>query len=207
MVRQNAQTAPGKSPGTEIVVHAHLETLAGSAGEGCTLENGVALAPSTALRLSCDAALVPLIEDLNGNPLSVGRRTRSIPAGMRRALSSRDRGCRFPGCSHTRYLDGHHIKHWAHGGQTCLDNLLELCSFHHRLVHEGGYSIKPSEEGFEFFRSDGSLVPRVRTSAASYSPSLASRTEPRAICSEWLGDRMNMQYVIGALLEPQIHGP
>lgn len=208
VVRQNAQTPTGKSPGPEIVVYTHLETLAGSAGDS-SLGNGVALAPSTALRLSCDAALVALIEDWEGTPLSVGRRARTIPVGMRRALSARDRGCRFPGCLHTRYLDGHHVKHWAHGGETRLDNLLELCSFHHRLVHEGGYSVKPCDSGFEFFRSDGSVVSTVKTFTADFTPESwpPSPVEPHAICSEWLGDRLNMQYVIGALVEPQSHGP
>jgi Domain of unknown function (DUF222)/HNH endonuclease len=71
----------------------------------------------------------------------VGRRTRAIPTAIRRALWIRDKGCRFPGCTSTRFLHGHHVQHWLHGGRTSLDNLLFLCSFHHRLVHEGGFSV------------------------------------------------------------------
>jgi 5-methylcytosine-specific restriction endonuclease McrA len=74
----------------------------------------------------------------DGNPLDVGRLTRSIPPALRRALNSRDRGCCFPGCDQTRYVDGHHIRHWAKGGATSLANLVSLCRFHHRQVHDGG---------------------------------------------------------------------
>jgi hypothetical protein len=129
------------SPGTEgrampeMIVHIELDPAAGGLGEDCRLECGVPLAPETALRLSCDAAVVPLIEDPDGNPLSVGRRTRSIPPPLRRALSARDGGCCFPGCTNKRFLHGHHIKHWARGGHTCLDNLTELCRYHH-VRHE-----------------------------------------------------------------------
>ena len=58
---------------------------------------------------------------------------------MQRALRSRDRGCRFPGCTHDRFIDAHHIKHWVNGGKISLDNLVLLCRRHHRLVHEGSF--------------------------------------------------------------------
>jgi len=73
--------------------------------------------------------------------LDVGRRTRTIPPALRRALEVRDRGCRFPGCG-LRFTDGHHVKHWADGGETKLDNLILLCRLHHRLVHEGGWRVE-----------------------------------------------------------------
>ena len=84
--------------------------------------------------------------------LDIGRRTRSIPPAIRRALTVRDEGCRFPGCSNTRYVDAHHIKHWADGGETKLENLVLLCHRHHRLVHEGGYSLR---EDFSFWNPEG----------------------------------------------------
>ena len=90
-----------------------------SAGR-CELEDGPAIAAETARRLACDASLVRIVEDEHGEPLDVGRKTRSIPPRLRRALNSRDQGCRFPGCTQTRYVDGHHIKHWADGGETKL---------------------------------------------------------------------------------------
>ena len=76
----------------------------------------------------------------DGQPLSIGRKSRSIPPAIRRALRARDRGCRFPGCINRYRIDGHHIRHWADGGETSLDNLLQLCRHHHRLLHEGGFS-------------------------------------------------------------------
>ena len=66
---------------------------------------------------------------------------------MRRALRVRDNGCRFPGCTNTRFVDGHHIKHWADGGETSLDNLVMLCRHHHHLVHEGGFDCEKSADG------------------------------------------------------------
>ena len=79
-------------------------------------------------------------EAADGSVLDIGRKTRTIPPALRRALESRDRGCRFPGCG-LRFTDAHHVRHWADGGETKLDNLVLLCRFHHRLVHEEGYRV------------------------------------------------------------------
>ncbi|HEX4519924.1 MAG TPA: HNH endonuclease signature motif containing protein [Gaiellaceae bacterium] len=62
---------------------------------------------------------------------------------LRRALKARDGCCRFPGCRNTRSLHSHHVQHWAHGGPTELENLILLCRRHHRLVHEGGWTLDP----------------------------------------------------------------
>ena len=82
----------------------------------------------------------------NGDPLSIGRKTRVIPPSMRRALVARDRHCQYPGCSHDRYVEGHHRVHWAQGGATRLDNLVLLCSRHHRQLHEYGERIQRSTD-------------------------------------------------------------
>ncbi len=106
--------------------------------------------------LSCDASVVRIIENEKGEPLDVGRKTRTIPPAIRRALNVRDKGCRFPGCSFKRYVDGHHVKHWAHGGETKLSNLVTLCRFHHRLVHEGQVAIQTLDDGaFRFIKPNG----------------------------------------------------
>ncbi len=89
------------------------ETFSGS-GVG-TIERGPHLHPETVRRLTCDGALVSVLEDGQGKVLNVGRKTRVIPTAIRRALRARDGGCQYPGCSQSRYLDGHHIIHWAHG--------------------------------------------------------------------------------------------
>lgn len=132
----------------QIVVHVDAETLRDSAAGRCNFEDGPSVAAETARRLSCDSSIVPILENQDGEPLNVGRKTRSIPPALHRALKSRDRGCcRFPGCPNTRYLDGHHIKHWAHGGETKLSNLVSLCRFHHRQVHEGNVVVQVLDDG------------------------------------------------------------
>jgi len=68
-------------------------------------------------RIACDGDLVVVVEDREGKPLSVGRKTRTVPAAMHRALWVRDRGCRFPGCGRTRFVEAHHVVHWASGGR------------------------------------------------------------------------------------------
>ena len=140
----------------QIVVHVDAETLQHSHAGRCELEHGPSIAAETARRLACDASVVRIIENEKGEPLDVGRKTRTIPPAIRRALNSRDRGCRFPGCSFKRYVDGHHVKHWAHGGETKLSNLVTLCRFHHRLVHEGGVVIQTLDDGaFRFINPNG----------------------------------------------------
>lgn len=78
-------------------------------------------------------------EDSAGNVLDIGRRPRIIPAAMSRALGIRDGGCQFPGCCETRYVERHHIKHWADGGETKLDNLVTWCKYHHRELNKGAF--------------------------------------------------------------------
>ena len=116
------------------------------------IDNGPHVPAETSRRLSCDCSIVKLIEDAQGEPLSIGRKSRIVPPPMRRALLVRDRGCQFPGCNHSAWLDAHHVEHWADGGETSLDNLLLLCKFHHRLVHEGGFACERDADGRIRFR-------------------------------------------------------
>ncbi len=126
----------------------------------CELENGPALALDTARRLGCDCSVVSLVDGPHGEPLDVGRKRRSIPAAIDRALRARDGGCRFPGCDRTRFCEGHHVKHWADGGETKLHNLVLLCGFHHTKVHEGGFGVTRTDDGvFVFTRPDGGRIP------------------------------------------------
>ena len=148
----------------QVVVHIDQAILAeqhvaATEPHCCELEDGPALALDTARRLACDATIVGIVESDDGEPLNVGRKTRSIPPALARALRARDGGCRFPGCDRRRFCHGHHIDHWADGGETKLDNLVTLCSFHHRLVHEGGYGLKRTDDGLLIFtRPDGRRV-------------------------------------------------
>jgi hypothetical protein len=110
----------------------------------------------TARRLACDAGIVEMTEDEHGELLSVGRKTRAIPTAIRRALLKRDRCCRFPGCTNYLYVEGHHVKHWADGGETALHNLVTLCSRHHRFVHEYMYRVTFDTDGEpQFFDASG----------------------------------------------------
>jgi Domain of unknown function (DUF222)/HNH endonuclease len=146
--------------GYQVVVHVDAATLADDGGGGpCQLDQGPALHPETARRLACDASLVRILER-DGRPLSVGRKTRTVPPALRRALKSRDPICRFPGCDRRRFLHAHHVDHWANGGHTDLSNLVNLCSHHHRLLHEGGYRIERGAHGaLRFRRPDGRAMP------------------------------------------------
>lgn len=163
-----ARRLPSAADRYQVVVHIDQSLLAAepdaaesrSAGDRlCEIEDRCSLAAETARRLACDGSLVGILEDDDGEPLDVGRKTRAISAPMRRALKARDGGCRFPGCDRTRFTEGHHVEHWANGGETKLSNLVTLCSFHHRLVHEGGFGLRVTDDGaFIFSRPDGSRI-------------------------------------------------
>jgi hypothetical protein len=119
------------------------------------------LAIETVKRLTCDGGLVTVAEDERGTPVLVGRKHRTVGTQLKRALWARDRGCSFPGCHPTRYVDAHHVRHWADGGNTSLENLMLLCSYHHRLLHEGGFRIGHAADGTAYFqRRDGRVIPR-----------------------------------------------
>jgi hypothetical protein len=126
----------------QVVLHVEPATLSAHEEPGrAELEDGTRVSAETCRRLACDASVVHVTHDSRGAVLDVGRKTRTISPALRRALEVRDRGCRFPGCG-LRFTDGHHVRHWADGGATSLANCLLLCSYHHTLVHEGGWRIE-----------------------------------------------------------------
>lgn len=200
---------------TQVVIHVDEAALAEPACCGDhehhaatgrrELDGGPALSRGTARRLACDAALVRMAER-DGRPLSVGRKTRSIPPALRRALRTRDGGCRFPGCTNHRFVDAHHIQHWADGGKTELDNLVHLCTHHHRLLHEGGFTVRAvAGGGFEFRTPrgrplhDAPAVPRRRRGH----PGDAAAGLPRASAEaplQQLRDRLDLDLATDAML-------
>jgi hypothetical protein len=129
----------------QVTVHVDQDPLAADGVLAATLEDGTNVSAETLRRVACDCGLVAVTGA--GESLNIGRRTRSIPPAIRRVLKLRDRGCAFPGCTHDRFLHGHHVRHWLHGGETSADNLVLLCSHHHHLVHEGGWSVERGEQG------------------------------------------------------------
>jgi hypothetical protein len=137
----------------QVMLYVDQDPLAADGGLAATLEDGTHVSAETLRRVACDAGMVAVG---GGGELSIGRRTRTIPPAIRRALQLRDRGCRFPGCTHNRFLHGHHVQHWLHGGETSVDNLVLLCTRHHHLVHEGGWSIECDDGGeCVFVKPDG----------------------------------------------------
>jgi hypothetical protein len=125
------------------------------AGDGAAELDGIPIAAETARRLCCDAR-VQLAATHGGRTIGVGRTRRTVPRWLARHLRARDKCCRFPGCRRRARLQAHHVRHWPQGGRTDLDELLCLCWYHHRLVHEGGWSIR-GDPDFDvvFIRPDG----------------------------------------------------
>jgi hypothetical protein len=195
----------------QIVVHVDAETLRHDHAGRCELEEGPGIAAETARRLACDVSLVMLVENEQGEPLNIGRKTRTIPLGLRRALKSRDQGCRFPGCTHTRFVDGHHVQHWAQGGKTKLSNLVSLCRFHHRLLHEGQVVVQVLDDGaFRFVRPDGQSfdspapgTPRQLDWMQLVSAHQARQIKvtPRTAVTRWLGEELDYELAVDGLLQ------
>ena len=184
----------------QVVVHADAGALSGDEPGGrCELDDGSPLAIETARRLACDASIVQLLER-DGQPLRIGRKTRSIPPALRRALNARDRGCRFPGCGSRRFLDAHHIEHWTDGGPTDLDNLVHLCWHHHRLLHEGGYRItRTTGGGILFHRRDGRPIPTCPGRSRGRPGTLPASRRPDA-CVPLSHDRLDLEMAVDAVL-------
>jgi len=139
----------------QVMVHLGQEELAGDGQWAATLEDGTRVSAEALRRVACDCGLVVVGEGAEGETLNIGRRSRSIPPAIRRALMARDHGCAFPGCSHTRFLHVHHIESWLHGGETSLANGVLLCSLC-RVRHNEHYAdcrIMPTREaGLAVFR-------------------------------------------------------
>jgi len=174
------------------------------------IEDGPHVSAETSRRIACDCSVLGIREDEDGEPLSIGRKTRSIPPAMRRALRIRDGGCRFPGCTNDRFVDGHHIQHWADGGETSLDNLVLLCRRHHHLVHEGGFTCEKTNDGEVFFQDQQNaqlpkwaILPAIsdKDINAWFDRKLfEGGTEPEACAAHWYaGERMDWNLAVGHL--------
>ena len=131
-----------------------------------------------ARRIACDADLTEFIQDAHGNLLNYERRRRMVPVRLMRALKLRDHDrCRFPGCPHQRYVEAHHIQHWIDGGETRLDNLVLLCSAHHRLLHHGAFHVTVEDGDVVFVSRDGEVIePALRPQFADVSGAFSEET-------------------------------
>jgi hypothetical protein len=199
------------SAGDRYQVVLHVEgTTAVAAGEGLagTLEvdNGaVDVSTETSKRLCCDAAVVPICHGDDGALLDVGRKARTVPPSIRRALQARDRSCRFPGCT-ARRCDAHHVEHWMDGGVTSVDNLVLLCRRHHRAVHEGGFEVQLFSDGTTtFLRPNGTVFEAAPALPAKFTRLDAISREPDAI-AVWDGTPFDVAYAIDVLYpQPCVH--
>jgi 5-methylcytosine-specific restriction protein A len=130
----------GQRPHLNVLIR--LEDLESRARAGC-LDFGGVVSPEALRMLCCDAAVVPIALNGAGQPLDVGRATRTIPDGLRRAVAARDRGCAHPGCGRpVSWCHCHHILPWECGGETKLDNLVMLCAARHRQIHSTDWVVR-----------------------------------------------------------------
>ncbi|WP_173163648.1 HNH endonuclease signature motif containing protein [Phytohabitans suffuscus] len=146
-----------------VVVTVPFDVLRRRLGAG-TLDTGGRLSHTEVRRLACDAQIIPAVLGGDGQILDVGRARRLVTGSLRRALELRDRGCAFPGCDRPpRWCDGHHIRSWADGGSTSLDNSVLLCGHHHRLIHAGQWTVRLGDDGLPEFTAPAHVDPRRRS--------------------------------------------
>ena len=218
LVAESALTAD-LEPGTagdryQVVVHVDEGVLEADDAPGqSVLEDGPYVPAETSRRVACDAAKVAMRHGRDGQVLDVGRKTRTVPPALRRALTARDHRCRFPGCSAT-HCDAHHVHHWANGGATRLDNLVLLCRRHHRAVHEEGFQVALRDDGdARFTRPDGRPLrvappapPWTGVPLAPTTAHLADRgmtIDARTATPHWHGERLDLAYAIDVLWRPR----
>jgi 5-methylcytosine-specific restriction protein A len=138
----------GERPQVRVTIG--LEQLH-AAVAGATLDTGAWYSPTQLRMLACDSAVIPAVLGASFEPLDVGRQTRVVPAGIRRAVTIRDGGCAFPGCDRPpAWCDVHHCVPWADGGITAVHNCALLCRAHHRIVHTTGWRVRVRDGHPEF---------------------------------------------------------
>ena len=153
----------------------------------------------TSRRLACDASVVKMCHSADGAVLDVGRKTRTIPPSIRRALAARDTSRRFPGCT-SRRCDAHHVHHWADGGATSLDNLVLLCRRHHRAIHEGGFGVVRGLDGaLNFLRPDGAPLQAAPAAPTGLPLGLCASTPATGKLPTWDGTRFDLPWAIDVL--------
>jgi hypothetical protein len=203
-----APSGPG-SPPSPSAGRGHLADrhAPGGLASRCHVEDGPAVSKQALQRIACDAVWSWISHNQQGDVLNVGRRRREPTPAIRRALRERDKcRCRFPGC-HRRATQAHHIRWWLYDGETSLDNLISMCSYHHRLIHQHGYQIATPAPGvFTFYRPDGKQIPD--------SPPLPephgqlheqhdAQITADTIIPPWYGERLDLDYAIAVLFGNQ----
>lgn len=202
-----ARPRRGGAP-NEVVLHVSAETP-----PYLENEDAGAVSNAAARRLCCDASVVPVLENARGEIVDVGRRHRTVPPAMRRALElERGRCCAFPGCTHSLYLDAHHVKHWLAGGATRRDNLVLLCRRHHTFVHEHGWRIEKQDGVYAFIEPKRGVIPRTGDSdRVALTERSAQHDAPRDIdvwaqASQRMWDPIDYVQVVDALAAMSFRG-
>jgi hypothetical protein len=172
---QGARAEAGEKTRTgeraDIVVHLAPGTIEGE--RTTTLDDGTHVSAETFRRLACDAGIITVREDERGDVLDVGRKTRTIPPAIQRALHVRfGSTCCFPSCTNDRFIEAHHVKSWLDGGETKLENLCLVCTFHHRFLHEAGWRVE-MDDGVPRFIGPSGVLPNVPANAAAPAEPLA----------------------------------
>jgi len=184
----------------QVVVHLDQAVLGPDGAREAFLEDGTRISAEVFRRVSCDGELVGVTTDESSAVLDIGRKTRVVPTAIRRALWLRDRGCRFPMCSNRHFVHAHHVHHWVHGGRTSLDNLVLLCGFHHRLLHEGGYEMSLDAACTpRFFTAAGAEIAPVPCGPSVPSPGPSPVDDPDANLCGWDGERIDYDAAVDAL--------
>jgi hypothetical protein len=198
-----ALAAGGAShPPAQVVVHVDADKATAE------IENGPAIAPATAERLSCAARARVLLADRRGNPLYLGRTRRLVSKTLLAALGVRDHHhCQFPGCTNRRGLQAHHIRHWLHGGRTDIDNLVLICEAHHRLIHDHGYRVAGTGRQLRFHRPDGLPIPVAGAETSGAAETLVELNERAGLSTSamgltptWAGERLDPTSIMLRLL-------
>ncbi len=158
----------GRASRPSVVVHADLALLAGGEGHA-ELDVLGPVSAEVARRLACDANIVVSADNEQGQCMQQGRAKREPTPAQRIEIRRRDKGCRFPGCTHTEFTDVHHVVHWTNNGPTDIPNLVELCDQHHRAVHEMGWKMTGDANVLLSFRS-----PTGRVTTSTPSPTFTS---------------------------------
>jgi len=164
-------------------------------------------------RLLCDGAARAVTTLSDGTLLDLGRTARFPNRALRRALLFRQPVCGFPGCTRTHRLQAHHIKHWVrHRGPTNGVNLVMLCSYHHHLVHEGGFDLTRAASGQIIVRHPGGwILPNAPAPPPSTPARLAAVTDAGrgtpisadTLPPVWHGDRLDLEFAVWALMHAQ----
>ena len=190
--------------GDRYQVVVHVDAVAADADTpiagALELDHGATyVSAETSRRLACDASRVVMRHADDGHTVDVGRKSRTIPPSIRRALTARDATCQFPGCT-ARRCDAHHVEHWADGGATSLDNLVRLCRRHHRAVHEGGFQVVSTAEGeWSFHQPDGRRIPPTPAAAAPAAWDEDVASEDAASSPVWDGTPFDVAWAIDVL--------